>query len=162
MQSVFGNCLCYMESYLPKIKIKIKHYSRRITQLWYRYKDTIKRKIKICRKLKRIHVCVHMCVFVGKQRSLYSDSRQCECSVHWLWCFPKLNHHKQFATCKSCITAGQWCPMLLIPALRRQKQEDFCSFHANLLYRVRSRTVKAIIQRIHFKKNKINKKENKY
>jgi hypothetical protein len=37
--------------------------------------------------------------------------------------------------------------MPLIPALRRQRQVDLCKFEARLVYRVSSRTVRAVTQR---------------
>ena len=37
--------------------------------------------------------------------------------------------------------------MPLIPVLRRQRQADFCEFKASLVYKVSSRTAKAITQR---------------
>ena len=37
--------------------------------------------------------------------------------------------------------------MPLIPALRRQRQVDFCEFEASLVYRVSSRTAGAVTQR---------------
>jgi hypothetical protein len=41
--------------------------------------------------------------------------------------------------------AGQWISMLLIPALRRQRQKqvDLCEFETSLVYRGSSRTAKA-------------------
>lgn len=34
--------------------------------------------------------------------------------------------------------------MLLIPTLRRQREADFCVFEANLVYRVNTRTARAV------------------
>ena len=50
--------------------------------------------------------------------------------------------------------------MPLIPALR-QRQVDLCEFEASLVYRVSSRTTKAI-QRNPVLKNKARQKEHKY
>jgi hypothetical protein len=50
--------------------------------------------------------------------------------------------------------------MLLIPALRRQKQADLCEFEASLVYKMNSRTARAV-HRNHIlenKKIKINEK----
>jgi hypothetical protein len=40
-----------------------------------------------------------------------------------------------------------WWYIPLIPALQRQRQVDLCDFKANLVYKVSSRTAKAITQR---------------
>jgi hypothetical protein len=42
--------------------------------------------------------------------------------------------------------AEQWWCMPLIPALRRQRQEDLCELEISLVYRVSSRMVKAILE----------------
>ena len=44
--------------------------------------------------------------------------------------------------------------MPLIPALRRQRQEDLCEFKASLVYKVSSWTVTAFTQRYLVLKNK--------
>ena len=57
-----------------------------------------------------------------------------------------------------------WCPRQmwghtsLIPALRRQRQEDLCEFKACLVYRASSRTAKAVTQRTLSWKNQNEKK----
>ena len=45
-------------------------------------------------------------------------------------------------------------PTPLIPAVGRQKQEDFCEFEATLGYRMSSRTAKAVTKRNAVSKNK--------
>ena len=40
-----------------------------------------------------------------------------------------------------------WWHTLLIPALRRQRQEDLCESEASLVYRVSFRTARAVTQR---------------
>ena len=42
---------------------------------------------------------------------------------------------------------GLWWSMPLIPALGRQRQVDLCEFKSNLVYRVSSRTARAVTQR---------------
>ena len=44
--------------------------------------------------------------------------------------------------------------MNLIPALRKQRQVDFCEFKASLVYRVSSRTARTVSQRNPVSKNK--------
>jgi hypothetical protein len=39
--------------------------------------------------------------------------------------------------------AAQWWHKPFIPAIRRQRQGDFCKFEANLVYRVNFRTAKS-------------------
>ena len=48
-----------------------------------------------------------------------------------------------------------WCAHL-IPALRRQRQADLWEFKASLVYRVSSRTARAVTQR-----NPVSKQTNK-
>ena len=54
---------------------------------------------------------------------------------------------------KNGLSAGSWWSILLIPALRRQRQEDLCDFKASLVYRVSSRTARTT-QRNTVSKNK--------
>ena len=42
----------------------------------------------------------------------------------------------------------------MIPALRKQRQEDLCEFEASLVYRVSSMTARAVTQR-----NPVSKKQ---
>jgi hypothetical protein len=49
-----------------------------------------------------------------------------------------------------------WCPRPLVPALERQRQGDLCEFKASLVYRLVSRTARAVIQR-----NPVSKNQNK-
>jgi hypothetical protein len=51
--------------------------------------------------------------------------------------------------------------MPLIPALGRQRQADFSEFKASLIYKVSSRTAKAIQRNPVSKNNNNNKKERK-
>ena len=54
--------------------------------------------------------------------------------------------------------AGYRLCMPLIPALRRQRQMDLCQFKASLIYRVSSRTARAIQRSPVLKKKKYEKK----
>jgi hypothetical protein len=49
--------------------------------------------------------------------------------------------------------------MLLIPALSRQRQVDFCEDKASLVYKESSRTARAITQRNPVSKNKQTNKQ---
>ena len=49
--------------------------------------------------------------------------------------------------------AGLWWRMPLIPALERQKQADLCEFKSSLIYKVSSRTARAVSQRSPVLKN---------
>ena len=48
--------------------------------------------------------------------------------------------------------------MPLIPALRRQRQEDLCEFEAKLIYRVSSRTARATYRETLSRKTKTQNK----
>ena len=48
--------------------------------------------------------------------------------------------------------------MTLIPALRRQRQTDVYKFKVSLVYRVSSRTIRAVTQRTPVSKNKTKQK----
>ena len=49
--------------------------------------------------------------------------------------------------------------MTLIPALRRQRQEDLCEFKASLVYRASSSTARIVKQRNPVLKDKTNKQK---
>jgi hypothetical protein len=69
------------------------------------------------------------------QRSLGSD----------VWCDSKHIPH------------SVWCRLPLIPAFRRQRQADLCESEANLVYRVSSRTTRAVTQRNTIWKNEADR-----
>jgi len=50
---------------------------------------------------------------------------------------------------------GLWWPTPLIPELRRQRQAELCEFKASLVYRVNSRTAKAM------QRNPVSKRKKK-
>ena len=43
---------------------------------------------------------------------------------------------------RNVYVVGQWRPMLLIPALRGQRQADLCEFEASLVYKASFRTAR--------------------
>ena len=49
-----------------------------------------------------------------------------------------------FISLKIDLLSGQWYYTSLIPALGRQRQADLCEFEVGLVYRVSSRTTKAV------------------
>ena len=53
-----------------------------------------------------------------------------------------------------------WCPPL-IPALRRQRQSDFCEFEASLVYIISFRTARAMRDPV-LKNKQTNKQTNKH
>jgi hypothetical protein len=55
---------------------------------------------------------------------------------------------------KSKVYTWAWWRTPLIPALRKQRQEDLCEFEASLVYRVSSMTARAVTQR-----NPVSKKQ---
>jgi hypothetical protein len=54
---------------------------------------------------------------------------------------------------KSKVDSQWWRYTLLIPALKRQRQMDFCEFEASLVYRAGSRTPNATQKNCHEKAN---------
>ena len=55
--------------------------------------------------------------------------------------------------------ARRWWRAPLMPTLRGQRQADLCEFEASLVYRVSSRTARAVTQRNLVLKKKKRKKE---
>ena len=48
---------------------------------------------------------------------------------------------------QGCLLARWWWHLPSITAFQRQRQTDLCEFEASLVYRVNSRTVRAVTQR---------------
>ena len=61
--------------------------------------------------------------------------------------FPYEVKYCPFKICKELCLAGQLLHKPLIPELGRQRQADLCEFEVSLVYRVSSRTARAVIQR---------------